>query len=66
MPGCGKSTVGRIIAKKTGKQLVDMDAEIIKKAGKPIPQIFEERASPDSGIWNLRRQPSWANSAASS
>lgn len=54
MPGCGKSTVGRIIAKKTGKQLVDMDAEIIKKAGKPIPQIFEE--SGESGFRDLESQ----------
>lgn len=42
MPGSGKSSIGRILAKKTGKTLVDMDEEIIKKAGKPIPQIFEE------------------------
>lgn len=42
MPGCGKSTIGRILAEKTGKKLVDMDEEIIEKAGKPIPQIFEE------------------------
>ncbi len=42
MPGCGKSTIGRIIAEKTGTKLVDMDEEIIKKAGKPIPAIFEE------------------------
>ena len=42
MPGCGKSTIGHIIAEKTGKRLVDMDDEIIKKAGKPIPEIFDE------------------------
>ena len=42
MPGSGKSTIGRIIAEKTGKTLVDMDDEIIKKAGKSIPEIFEE------------------------
>lgn len=42
MPGCGKSTIGRIIAAQTGKTFVDMDEEIIKKTGKPIPKIFEE------------------------
>ena len=42
MPGSGKSTIGRIIAEKTGKTLVDMDEEIIKKAGKTIPEIFQE------------------------
>ncbi len=42
MPGCGKTTIGRIIAEKTGKKLVDMDDEAVKKAGKSIPEIFDE------------------------
>ena len=42
MPGCGKSTIGKIAAEKTGKIFADMDDEIIKKAGKPISQIFDE------------------------
>ena len=42
MPGCGKSTIGKIAAEKTGKKFADMDDEIIKKAGKPISQIFDE------------------------
>lgn len=46
MPGCGKSTIGRIISEKTGKELIDMDEEIIKKAGKPIPEIFKEVGEP--------------------
>lgn len=46
MPGSGKSSIGQILAEKTGKPLVDMDEEIIKKAGKPIPQIFEEAGEP--------------------
>ncbi|MBR3787490.1 MAG: shikimate dehydrogenase [Firmicutes bacterium] len=46
MPGCGKSTIGRIISEKTGKEFVDMDDEIVKKAGKPIPEIFEEVGEP--------------------
>ena len=40
MPGCGKSTVGAALAEMTGKRFVDADAEIVKKAGKPIPEIF--------------------------
>lgn len=40
MPGCGKSTVGAILAQKTGHKFVDADAEIEKKAGCSIPQIF--------------------------
>ena len=40
MPGCGKSTLGKLLAERTGKQFVDADAEIVRKAGIPIPQIF--------------------------
>ena len=42
MPGCGKSTIGSILAEKCGKIFVDADAEIIKLAGKPIPDIFAQ------------------------
>lgn len=41
MPGCGKSTVGKLLAKKTERTLYDIDAEIVKRAGKSIPEIFE-------------------------
>lgn len=40
MPGCGKSTVGKLLAERTGKTFVDADAAIIKKAGISIPEIF--------------------------
>ncbi len=40
MPGCGKSTAGRIIAEKLSKKFIDTDAEIEKKFNKKIPQIF--------------------------
>lgn len=40
MPGCGKSTLGKLLAERTGKQFVDTDAEIVRKAGIPISQIF--------------------------
>lgn len=42
MPGSGKTFLGRRMAEETGKTFVDMDDEIIKKAGKPIPEIFDE------------------------
>ena len=40
MPGCGKSTLGRVIAERFKKKFVDTDNEIVRRAGKPIPEIF--------------------------
>ena len=42
MPGCGKSTVGQMLAEKLCRTFVDTDAEIEKMAQKTIPQIFAE------------------------
>lgn len=40
--GCGKSTVGRELHAILGYPLVDTDAVIEARAGKPISRIFEE------------------------
>lgn len=40
--GCGKSTVGKNIARKTGKKFLDMDSYIEKKAGMTVSEIFDK------------------------
>ena len=42
MPGGGKSFVAELIVRKTGRKFIDIDKEIVKAAGKPIPLIFAE------------------------
>ena len=40
MPGSGKSTVGALLAQRTGRTFVDADRCIAEKAGCTIPEIF--------------------------
>ena len=47
MPGSGKTTVGRQIAAKTGRQLVDIDDVIVANIGMTIPEYFELHDEPD-------------------
>lgn len=41
--GCGKSTVGKILARKLGCGFYDMDEYIVRKEGMKIPEIFAEK-----------------------
>ncbi len=41
--GTGKSTVGKIVARRLDRQFVDMDDVIESRAGATIPNIFSER-----------------------
>ncbi|MEG2770189.1 MAG: shikimate kinase, partial [Oscillospiraceae bacterium] len=50
LPGCGKTTFGRQIAKKMNMAFIDLDDMIKTMAGKSIPQIFAE-----SGEDNFRK-----------
>ncbi len=43
MPGSGKTTVGTEAAKALGRKFVDLDDEIVRKAGCPISEIFASR-----------------------
>ena len=38
--GCGKSTIGRILAEKRGQELLDTDYYIEQKQGRSISDIF--------------------------
>ncbi len=39
--GTGKSTVGKILAERLGRELVSTDAEIIRRARLPVPEIVQ-------------------------
>ena len=40
--GCGKSSTGRELAALLGARLVDLDAEIVARGGRTIPEIFRD------------------------
>jgi shikimate kinase len=40
--GTGKSTVGKMLASRLGRELVSTDREIVKRAGRSIPEIVAE------------------------
>lgn len=54
MPGCGKNTVGLALAGMTGRPLMDVDADIVKRSGRSIPEIFA--ASGEAGFRRLERR----------
>lgn len=40
LPGCGKSTVGRLVAETLGAPLLDIDSILVRQMGMPVEQIF--------------------------
>ena len=46
MPGSGKTKMGRILAERCGRPLVDTDQMVVEKAGKSIPEIFGAQGEP--------------------
>lgn len=42
MMGCGKSAIGKMVARKLGLEFVDADSEIELAAGRSVPEIFAE------------------------
>ena len=43
MPSSGKTVIGQYIAASAKKRFVDVDAEIVRKAGMSIPEIFDKK-----------------------
>ena len=54
MPGCGKSTIGALLAQKTGRPLVDADKKIVELAGKTIPEIFAQDGEKCFRLWETK------------
>jgi shikimate kinase len=44
--GCGKTTLGPVLARRLGRRFVDLDAVVVERAGKSIPEIFREDGEP--------------------
>lgn len=42
MPGCGKSTIGKLVSKELNIKFFDMDKYIENMTSKTIPQLFEQ------------------------
>jgi shikimate kinase / 3-dehydroquinate synthase len=41
--GAGKSTLGPVVARRLGRDFVDLDRELERELGKTVAQVFEER-----------------------
>ena len=54
MPGCGKSTVGKLLARRLNMELFDLDAAIVAMVGKDIPTIFAEEGEVGFRAWETK------------
>jgi hypothetical protein len=61
--GTGKTEVGRALARRLGRRFHDSDAEVARRAGLTIPELFAKKGSGGS---SGRRSATWPRKAASS
>ena len=54
MMGAGKTTVGRRLANRLGRQFIDSDEEIERAAQMSIPEIFEQRGEGEFRAGEMR------------
>ena len=54
MPGCGKTTIGQLLAEETGKTFADSDKMICQLAGKSIPEIFAQEGEVGFRAWETQ------------
>lgn len=54
MPGCGKTTLGRLLAQQLGRTFVDADEKIVELAGKSIPEIFADDGEAIFRTWETK------------
>jgi shikimate kinase len=40
LPGSGKTTIGAIVARQVGWRFVDIDAEIVRRSGRSVAEMF--------------------------
>jgi shikimate kinase len=65
MPGSGKTTLGRQLAAKLQVDFVDLDAEIEKREGKIIADIFRDQGEDHFRLLETKLLREWAGSAHS-
>lgn len=61
MPSSGKTTVGRLLAQRTGKEFVDTDALVEQAVGMPVPDYF---AAKGESAFREREKEAVASAAA--
>ena len=46
LPGAGKTTVGRLVAARVGRPFLDFDAELERRHGQSVPELFASQGEP--------------------